>query len=456
MALTSVLAAGLLTVFKLGVGVLTGSLGILSEAAHSGLDLLAAMATYLSVRVADRPADDTHPFGHGKVEHLSALLETALLLVTCALIVTEAMRRLFVRHVQVKASVWAFGVMVASMVVDALRARALFRVARKYHSQALEADAVHFSTDVYGSGTVILGLVLVYVAERWKVPALLGADPIAALVVAGISVGISLRLGKRTVDALVDAAPKGISARITEAVSRVSGVLRQDRIRVRQSGGRLFVELRVTLQSNIPFEHAQLVVDSVESEVRKLFPTADVVVHAAPREPASSELIERIRAIANRRNYQVHDVSAYQVDGHVNVNLDLELDPALTLDEAHERASSLESEVQREIREVGDVNIHIEPRLERVESAEAAQGVTSEMEHNLARVARATPGVLDCHAVEAHQVGQSVMVSLHCTLEPDLSVARVHEITEDLEFRFRKAFPQISRVNIHAEPKAAP
>src|SRR5271157_1060307 len=453
-ARTSVVVAGVLTALKVAVGVLTGSLGILSEAAHSALDLTAALATYFSVRVADLPADESHPFGHGKVENLSALLETALLLVTCALIVGEALRRLYVRLAHVKVSLCAYGVMLASMVVDTLRARALSRVARKYNSQALEADALHFSTDVYGSGVVVLGLVMVQAAERWKLSALGAADPIAALFVAGISIGISLRLGKRTVDALVDAAPKGVSDRITLAVSQVPGVLHQDRIRVRQSGGRLFVDLRLTLQSNVPLEHAQAVADSVEAKVLELFPTADVVVHATPRVPASNELIERIRAIANRRNYQVHDVSAYEVDGRVNVSLDLELDPGLRLDEAHGWATDLEGEIQREIREVGDVNIHLEPRIEQVESAEATENVAGRMERKLERVARGVAGVLDCHAVEAHQVGPSVVVSLHCTLDPDLPVTRVHEITEDLEFRFRRAFPQISRVNIHAEPRS--
>jgi len=451
-ARASVLTAAALTGLKFSVGLLTGSLGILSEAAHSALDLVAALATYLSVRVADRPADESHPFGHGKIENLSALLETALLLVTCALIVGEALRRLYLRHAEVNVSIWAYAVMLASMVVDALRARALSRVARRYNSQALEADALHFAMDVYGSGVVVLGLIMLQVAERWKLPALSAADPVAALFVAGISIGISLRLGKRTVDALVDAAPKGVSDQIALAVSRVPGVLHQDRIRVRQSGGRLFVDLRLTLESNVPLEHAQAVVDAVEAKVLELSPTADVVVHATPRVPASTELIERIRAIANRRNYQVHDVSAYELGGRVNVSLDLELDPSLRLDEAHGRATGLESEIQREMREVGDVNIHLEPRIEQVESAGSTADAARRMERKLERVARGVAGVLDCHDVEALQVGSSTVVSLHCALDPDLPVTRVHEITEDLEFRFRKAFPQISRVNIHAEP----
>ncbi len=208
-ALTSLFAAALLTGLKITVGILTGSLGILSEAAHAGLDSVAAVVTYISVRVADRPADASHPFGHGKIEHLSAFIETSLLLATCTLIILEAMRRVFFRQVHVEPSVWAFGVMLISITIDTFRSRALMRVARKYNSQALEADALHFSTDVYSSSVVILGLILVYVAQHWDVPWLQDADPVAALVVAGIIIYISIQLGKRTVDALVDAAPEG-------------------------------------------------------------------------------------------------------------------------------------------------------------------------------------------------------------------------------------------------------
>ncbi|HET7841057.1 MAG TPA: cation diffusion facilitator family transporter, partial [Terriglobia bacterium] len=224
-ALSSLVAAAMLTAMKIVVGVLTGSLGVLSEAAHSGLDLVAAAVTYFTVRVSDKPADRDHPFGHGKVEHLSAFIETALLLVTCAWITLEAVKRLFFREVHVEPSLAAFGVMFISITVDTFRSRALFRVARKYNSQALEADALHFSTDVYSSSVVVLGLVLVYIAEVQNIPWLRDADPVAALAVAGIVVYISLRLGKKTVDALVDAAPEGASAQVAEAVEGVPGVL---------------------------------------------------------------------------------------------------------------------------------------------------------------------------------------------------------------------------------------
>src|SRR2546425_8599937 len=452
-AVVSLIAAALLTGLKLSVGLLTGSLGILSEASPSALHFAAAAITYFSVRVADRPADSSHPFGHGKVEHLSAFVETGLLLVTCAWIITEAVRRLFFHRVHVEPSLWAFGALFISLTVDTFRSRALFRVARKYNSQALEADALHFSTDVYSTSVVIFGLILVAIADQRNISWLRNADPVAALVVAMIVIYVSMRLGKKTVDALVDAAPEGTSARIAEVVSRVPGVVGSQRIRVRQSGNRLFVDLRLTLESNIPFEHAQSVVDLVESRVQELFPTADVMVRAAPREPASSDRIEKIRSVAHRANYQIHNVAAYEVNGRVNVNLDLELDPSFTLESAHEHATALEREIQSELQEVDEVNVHIEPRLDRVETGNEARVPKTAMEKKLLEIARGTPGLLDCHSIEAHQVGENVFVRLHCTMEPGLALSRAHDITEDIEFRFRKAFPQISKVSIHAEPE---
>jgi divalent metal cation (Fe/Co/Zn/Cd) transporter len=264
---------------------------------------------------------------------------------------------------------------------------------------------------------------------------------------------ISLRLGKRTVDALVDAAPTGSSALIAEAVSAVSGVLSLDRIRTRESGSRLFVDLRLTLASNISLEHAKSVADLVEAEVHRLFPTADVVIHTTPQEPSSGDLVAKIRAVAHRRNFLVHEVTAYEVKGRVNVHMDLEVDPQLSLAEAHERSTQLESEIKANLPEVNEVNVHLEPLVVGVESGNEAPLDHLEVERELEKLARETAGVLDCHSVEAHLVDSNVVVRLHCTLAPDLAIAKVHDITEILEFKFRQAFPQISKITIHAEPK---
>jgi cation diffusion facilitator family transporter len=453
-ALSSLLAAGALTTLKLVVGVLTGSLGILSEAAHSGLDFLAAAITYLSVRIADQPADPSHPFGHGKVEHLSAFVQTALLAVTSAWIVFEAVRRLFFQDVHVALSIWAFGVLGLSATVDLIRSRSLARAARTYQSQALEADALHFSTDVYSTSAVILGLLLVYVGEAAGVAWLRYADPVAALVVAAVSVYIGTRLGNRSVGALLDAAPEGAPDRIADIVSGIPGVLGSERIRVRQSGAKLFIDLRITLESNTSLEHAESIADAVTSRIQERYPAADVVVDTAPHSPSPDDLVERIRSIAHRENFHVHDVTAIEVKGRPQIDLDIEVDPALELATAHERATSLEALVRRELPEVRDINVHIEPMRKKVVSAQDAPRIQADMERALREVVRGTPGVIDCHSIDAHRVGSEVVVTVHCTLQPGLSVERAHDITERLELKLRERVQRNIRVNIHAEPEA--
>ena len=451
-ALTSIFAALLLTGSKGLVGWATGSLGILSEAAHSGLDLVAAILTYVSIRLADRPADASHPFGHGKFEHLSALIQMVLLMVTCTWIVLEALRRLFFSPVEIEPSLWAFGVLFISITIDTFRSRALFRVARKYDSQALEADAVHFQTDVWSSSVVVLGLVLVSLSGEWELAWLGHADPMAALLVACIVIYVGLRLGKRTVDALLDAAPKGVPTEIAQAIDGVPGVVAAERVRVRKSGSRLFVDLRLKLSSNIPLEHAQTVTKRVESRVHELHPGADVMIHAEAYTPPAEALIEKVLSAAHRHNFPIHDVTAYSIDGTVQVDLDLEVDPSLTLEQAHGEATRLEEAVLHDVARVGTVTVHLEPRKKSVESGREARKELPEIEKKILQIAQQSPGVHDCHSVAAGRVGENLLVSLHCTLDGSLPIEQVHEITEQLKLRLRSAFPTILKVNIHAEP----
>ncbi len=289
-ALNSVLSAVALTSTKVIVGVLTGSLGILAEAAHSGLDLVAAFMTFLAVKFASVPPDQTHLYGHGKVENLSALFETLLLLLTCVWIIYEAAHRLFYKAVDVEVTFWSFAVMALSIVVDVSRSRMLYRVARKYNSQALEADALHFSTDIWSSAVVILGLASVKVGE-WKprLAVLKEADAVAALVVALIVVYVSLQLGQRTVQALLDAAPKGMETRIKKAVEAIPGVLDCHNIRFRYSGPRLFVDVHVLADGRQSLSSAHALADLVEAGIQEIAPDADVTVHPEPYfEPTQS------------------------------------------------------------------------------------------------------------------------------------------------------------------------
>jgi cation diffusion facilitator family transporter len=284
-AASSVAAAVLLTGMKMVVGFSTGSIGILSEAAHSALDLVAAAVTLWAVGASSRPADRDHPYGHGKIENFSALFETGLLLGTCAWISYEASKRLLFESVHVEATAWSFGVMAVSIVVDVSRSRALMAAAKKHRSQALEADALHFSTDVWSSSVVLVGLAAVVASEAFGLPWLAKADAVAALGVALIAVIVSLRLGKKSIDDLLDAAPPDLLGQVA-AAAHVEGVLEVSQVRVRRSGPNVFADVTLEVARGLSLEAAHEIAHRSELAVRAAVPDADVVMHANPADEA--------------------------------------------------------------------------------------------------------------------------------------------------------------------------
>jgi cation diffusion facilitator family transporter len=452
-ALLSVLAAVLLTGTKLIIGVLTGSLGILAEAAHSGLDLVAAVITYGAVQVSDRPADASHPYGHGKVENLSALAETLLLLVTCVWIVYEAINRLFFKHVEIDASVWAFAVMAMSIIVDINRSRVLGRAAKKHSSQALEADALHFSTDVWSSAVVIAGLAVVRLSEWVGGPHWLAqADALAALVVAMIVIYVSLQLGRRSVDVLLDTAPKGLADKVQRRVQQIDGVRSCHKVRVRRSGAEMFVDLVLEIDGDISFDRAHETTARVEEVVGELVPRADVVVHYEPGEESSS-IAALVSRTARQLGAQAHGIWVHQIGDRYNVELDLEVGRSASLTEAHDLATRLEAMVRQASPEVTEVVTHLEPigdsespgtRLENREH--------TELEAQIVSLVDSVVGEGACHHVAIWEEADGLAASLHCSLDVDLPVEEAHDFSERWESHLRERIPSLRRVVIHLEP----
>jgi cation diffusion facilitator family transporter len=447
----SVLAALAITALKVVVGITTGSLGILSEAAHSALDLIAAIITLLSVQVSDKPADADHQYGHGKVENFSAFIETGLLLLTCIWIVYEAIERLFVLHVEIEPSVAAFAVMFFSMAVDFWRSRALGRIAVKYDSQALEADALHFSTDIWSSGVVVLGLLLVMLGRKYNIDWLRDSDPIAALFVAGVVVSVSWRLARRTIDALLDAAPAGVRNRIISAVSKVDGLLEVDRVRIRRAGNRYFADLSIGLARNVTFQRSEQVADAVTVAVHDVLPDADVIVRSIPRAVNTENIFDKVRAVATRQNFNVHDVSVQNLHGRLHVEQHLELDEHLSLKEAHDRVTLLESEIRSDVPEISSILTHIESEPATIETGDEILR-DARLEKRLKQIASEFPEILDMHDVQIKRVRGRLYVSCHCTMSDELPLSRVHDISTDLEIRFKQEAPELFRVLIHPEP----
>ncbi len=452
----SVLAALVITSLKIVVGIATGSLGILSEAAHSGLDLIAALVTFFSVQVSGKPADADHQYGHGKFENFSAFIETGLLLLTCVWIVYEAIGRLFFHSVEIEPSVAAFLVMSLSMAVDAWRSRALGRMAVKYDSQALEADALHFSTDIWSSGVVVVGLALVWLGRSnlgraYRVTWLRQADPIAALCVAGVVVSVSWRLARRTADALLDAAPAGVRNRILDQLASVDGLLEVEWLRLRKAGDRYFADVSVGLERNFTFQRSEQVSDAVRSRVREILPDADVVVHSVPRPRRTENIFDRIRAVATRHNFNVHDISVQDLHGQLHVEQHLELAEQLTMKQAHDEVTRLETEMRAEVPEIATILTHIESEPATIEAGEEAVR-EPELQQRLKDIVREFPEVIDVHEFQFKKVRGRLYVSCHCTLPDDMPLARVHDLQTSLEIRFKHDAPQLFRVLIHPEP----
>jgi cation diffusion facilitator family transporter len=450
-ATNSVFAALAITALKLVVGVSTGSLGILSEAAHSALDLVAAVITLFSVRVSDKPADADHQYGHGKFENFSAFIETALLLLTCVVIVYEVCKRLFFHHVHIEPNLAAFLVMFFSMGVDFWRSRALGKIAAKYDSQALQADALHFSTDIWSSGVVALGLALVLLGRKFQIPWLMEADPVAALFVAGVTVFVSSRLARKTIDALLDTAPAEARSNIITALRKVNGILEVDRVRIRRGGNRYFADVSIGLARNVTFQRSGQISDEVTQTVDRILPNTDVVVHSIPRADLAENIFDRVRAVATRHNWNVHDVSVQDLGGHVHVEQHLEMDERLPLKEAHDRVTMLESEIREEIPEVESILTHIESEPSTIEPGEQIQR-DAQLEARMKMVADEFPEVLDMHDIEVKRVRGHVYVSCHCTFPDELPLSRVHDLSTALEIRFKQEAPELFRVLIHPEP----
>ena len=449
-ALGSIVASGLLTVSKAAVGVMTGSLAILSEAAHSLIDLGATVMTYFAVRISGKPADAEHHYGHGKVESIAALAETALLFVLSGVVIWEASQRLYGGHAHaVEATALAFGVIVASIVVDFFRARLLYRVAAETSSEALEADALHFGSDMWSSLAVLAGLGGVALGLQW-------ADAAAALVVAVFVCIAGWRLARRTIDTLTDTAPAGAAERLRSIAARVRGVVAVEGVRARPVGDKLFVEINVAVSRTLPLDRVTTLKDNIIRSIRAEMPKAEVTVTTEPRALDNESVLERVMVIARNRGLAVHHVIAHAISGKLAVSLDLEVDRKLALGAAHEIASGLEAALREELGPEVEVETHIEPlQLYGLPGRDAAPERIAAVGTALAKIADAVGLVGEIHNVRVRASADGEFVNFHCRVDPTLTVAAVHDKVDEIEHALRERFPSITRVIGHAEPASA-
>jgi len=447
-ALGSIAASAGLTAAKAAVGFMSGSLAILSEAGHSLIDLSATLLTYLAVRVSDKPADAEHQFGHGKIESVTALAETALLFVLSAAVIFEAVQRLIAaKSYVVDATAAAFAIIALSIGVDFFRSRTLARVARATSSEALQADALHFSSDMWSSIAVLIGLGGVALGYRW-------ADAAAALVVAVFICIAGWRLGRRTIDTLTDAAPAGVSDRVSAIAREVPGIVTVERVRARPAGAVLFVELGVGVSRTLPLDRVTTIKQQLTGAIRRDFPAAEVTITTEARALDDETVRERVMVIARDLGLAIHHVAVQTIAGQLSVSLDLEVEGSAPLGAAHDVATRLEQALREELGADVEVETHIEPLPADVLSGRDAPAARIvEVRDALATLAVEIPALAEIHDVRVREVPDGEIVNFHCRVDPALSVAAVHDLVDELERRLRRRFPTIQRVIGHAEPR---
>jgi len=451
-ALASAAAALLMTLLKLLAGLLTGSLGMLSDAAHSALDLIGAALTYMSVRVSGKPADEEHPYGHAKVENLSAFVETFLMIGSSLWISYEAIERILHRDFAIHYSAWPLAVLALSMGVDYWRSRQLRGVAKRTGSDALEADAIHFSSDIWSSAAVFLGLCLSWVGAKLHLGALRYSDSVTAILVSLLILRMSWRLGSRTTGALLDSIPVEMRSRVLAEVRHVDGVLGVDQARMRKAGTAYFADLTLSLSRQLTFQHTEQLVEEATAAVRRVLPGADVVIGTIARETVTESIFDRVRAVALRNNVVLHDVSVQRFDSKLSIEQHIEVDERLPLREAHRFVRNIEDEIRQELPQVDRVLTHIESEPATIELP-VSLARDRQMETQLRKVAGTLPQILDVHEVVVSRVGDRFLLSCHCTMPDDLAMQKVHEVITTLEARFKSDCPEVSRVMIHPEPE---
>ena len=451
-ALHSMLAAGAMTLLKLAAGILSGSLGVLSDAAHSALDLAGATLTFFSVRVSDKPADEEHTYGHAKVENLSAFIEAGLMAASCAWIIWEAIARIVKDTFELRHSLWPVLVIMASILVDFWRSRRLRAVAEQTGSPALATDAFHFSSDIWASVAVLAGLAATWTGAVYRVHWLRFADPCAAILVSLMILRITWTLTRDAIGALTDQISPETRHKVIREVERVPGVLAVEQARVRQSGAHYFADLTLALPRLNTFEHTGEMVREATEAVHQVLPNADVVIHTVPRQPHTESIFDRVRAVAARNNVAVHDLSVQSLHGKLHVELHVELDEAMHLLAAHSFVSGLEAEIKREAPEIDTILTHIESEQTTIEQPEELVEEDRRIAQALRAVAASYSEIVDVHEITVGRTAEHVSVSCHCTLPDDLAMHRVHEVITSLEDGFKLECPEVYRVTIHPEP----
>ena len=455
-AIISIIASAGLTILKLTIGFSSNSLGILSEAFHSGLDVIAAVMTFYAIRIAMRPRDLRYTYGYAKHESLTSLTEIILLFIVAGWVFYEGIRRIFFESIHPEITIFSIGIMLVSIIVDFWRSRALYHVAKKSKSQALEADALHFKADMLTSAIVLAGLLIMLFLN---IP---NADAYAAIVVAGMIIYTSLGLGRRTLDVLLDKAPKGVYSQIINSISDLEGVIRTHDIRVRQVGPETFVDLHIEVPRTYTNSKAHDVATSVEEKIRKTIPSCDVLVHVDAIEGKNETIMDRVRLVAAetegiRNVHSTYLSSSAEKEESKNKDLhlylDVQMDSSLDFRKAHDFVDTFEDKVKQKIPEIKNITTHIETEVDENTPVGTEKPIDQSLLETIRNLALSIETVNECKDIGMISVNEELHITLTIKIltSKNPTLDDVHKITTSVQNLIIKNVGA-SRVIIHTEP----
>ncbi len=451
-ALNSLFAAIFITGIKILAAYFSGSLAILTEVVNSGIDIFVCLVTIFSVKYAAKPADDDHNYGHEKAENISALIQVLFLFGTSSFILYEAVQRIFLgKHPDLNITIWTFAALITSMVIDFIRARALNKIADETKSNALKADALHFSSDIMSSMIVIVGLIFSYYGFD-------KADAISAFVVALIIILLGVKMSRKAIDSLLDRVPPGLSEKIRYETLLIEGVEGIRNFRIRSTGPKIFIDMVINISRIIPFSKAHDIMDAVERRLNQLIDNADIVIHSEPVETDKETINDKIKMIVNGYGLKCHDIFSHKIGNEIFSELHVEVTDTNDLIKAHDRITELEEKIKSEIGIISNVKIHIDEPSNILYDTTDITGKSEDMITEIQKIIGENNDVTSSGDYNVIITNGKIRVSLNCTFDYHYSLDEVHDIVTLLESKIlaelKGRYPKLSNVIIHAEPSA--
>lgn len=448
-ALSSMFAAIFIVLIKFLATYLSGSIGVMSELFHSSTDLIATIATIISVKYSSKPPDEMHNYGHEKIESFSALFQVIILVGMCAYLIYESIERI-INHVPVNISIFTFIVILICIFIDISRSRALLKVAKETKSQALEADSLHFSSDVWSSTVVLIGMVFTY----FNVSPL--ADPISAIIVSILIIIATFRLTKKAFDALMDRVPSGLRETISKEIRSIKSVEGIKTYRIRSSGSKIFIDMVILIARTKLFSQTHEIMDSVERRIKELAPNADIVIHSEPTETQDETINDKIRMIVNNEGFKCHDIFSHKIDKEIYSELHVEIEDTNDLDLAHKKISLLEDKIKKEISVISSIKIHLDEPSELTFDTIDVTSKSNELIRNIENILKEKEYIKKYYDIKVINSNDKLRVSLNCEFDKNITFEEVHDKVTILESKIylhiKELYPNLSNVIIHAEP----